>query len=464
MKTRRNSPFFFFWIAYWGVSLTFIANATRLPIVFVYTVVQSECSKGLPSYIRASLEQSLFTQPDCDTYVVTNLQECPRLGVALENITNLHIVDALSIRTNRTKSFLQVSNKIFVDEWESLWMTSALRFFILEDLMINRNWEELFHVEADNLLYGRITPILPTLRQSYPMAVTPLTHRLADMTASVFWVSKSVYLIQFNEFLLSIARNKPTGNERDHYIDFLRPLFPKTGGLFMDELTGMGVMLHSVNEMTMLAFYHKLHPTILRLLPVVPSLTDYSFPVHRHFPDISSFAPNDSLEGGGGVGPATGSVIWDSGSYGQYLGGTNKMKGTDRRFTDPLHVAGHAIRVAWGQVAMFCHPFLSPDCDYHNNNIHNNNNPAIHSPSPNPNTGDNNNKSTCRRYSAPFVRFSTGKKWIPLMNLHIHSKLTEEFKSVSCDNHQSGEILRVFHYADPKKYLRNPQKSPFQWN
>ena len=39
-----------------------------------------------------------------------------------------------------------------------------MRFFQLEDLMIKKNYEEMLHVEADNLLYGNVTSILNTLR------------------------------------------------------------------------------------------------------------------------------------------------------------------------------------------------------------------------------------------------------------------------------------------------------------
>jgi hypothetical protein len=38
----------------------------RLPIVYVYTVVPRVCSQGLPNYIKMSLEQAIFSQPDCD--------------------------------------------------------------------------------------------------------------------------------------------------------------------------------------------------------------------------------------------------------------------------------------------------------------------------------------------------------------------------------------------------------------
>jgi hypothetical protein len=39
-----------------------------------------------------------------------------------------------------------------------------MRFFQLEDFMIKLNYQELIHVEADNMIYGQMTELLPTLR------------------------------------------------------------------------------------------------------------------------------------------------------------------------------------------------------------------------------------------------------------------------------------------------------------
>jgi hypothetical protein len=49
-------------------------NSSRLPVVFVYTVVPKQCLKGLPVYIKTALQQALFTQPDCDVLLVSNFE------------------------------------------------------------------------------------------------------------------------------------------------------------------------------------------------------------------------------------------------------------------------------------------------------------------------------------------------------------------------------------------------------
>ena len=37
----------------------------------------------------------------------------------------------------------------------------------MEDFMIAYNFKEILHVEADNMLYGNITSLLPVLRTGY---------------------------------------------------------------------------------------------------------------------------------------------------------------------------------------------------------------------------------------------------------------------------------------------------------
>jgi hypothetical protein len=46
-------------------------------------------------------------------------------------------------------------------------MSAAYRFFHIEDIMRTFGYDDVIHIEADNLLYGDLSTILPTLRESY---------------------------------------------------------------------------------------------------------------------------------------------------------------------------------------------------------------------------------------------------------------------------------------------------------
>eukprot|EP01031_Cornospumella_fuschlensis_P038396 gene38396-46663_t len=125
-----------------------------ISIVFVYIVVPAVCPLGLPSYIKASLSHSILTQPDARIVLATNSGECNRTIESVRSIAGLEIVDSTAVQSQQTLDFRRLSANIFMkDNSSELWLTSALRFFVLEDLMRAKGYKELLHVEADNMLF-----------------------------------------------------------------------------------------------------------------------------------------------------------------------------------------------------------------------------------------------------------------------------------------------------------------------
>jgi hypothetical protein len=131
----------------------------RLSIVYIYTVVPSECQWGLPNYIKVSLEQAVLSQPDCDIVMASNYAECKGLDAMIDNIPNVIKYDTYLISSNRSIEFANVSSVMFKANSMNnyLWIASAQRFFTMEDYMISKGCSEMIHVEADNLLYGKVS-------------------------------------------------------------------------------------------------------------------------------------------------------------------------------------------------------------------------------------------------------------------------------------------------------------------
>lgn len=186
-------------------------------IVFVYFMVKTYCEGGLPEYIQHTLNHTLATQqPQSEVVLVSNFRDCfndttivGSLPLYRELATlGLVLTDSTEFTSDRTRRFHNLSREVFAwDNKNELWMTSALRFFILEDVMAAKGWQEALHVEADNLLYARIHTLVPALRQ-YPLAATPLAAAESLVTASVFWVSELRHLRSFTSFLLRLAEGK----------------------------------------------------------------------------------------------------------------------------------------------------------------------------------------------------------------------------------------------------------------
>eukprot|EP01033_Poteriospumella_lacustris_P010355 gene10355-7360_t len=399
-------------------------SSGKLPIVFVYTVVPAVCQFGLPEYIRTSVEQAIYTQPDCEVYLLSNIGECQAVADSVKEVAGLIVVDSVPIASARTALFQNLSTGMFSRDYTNeLWITSALRFFILEDLMLRRGWAEMMHVEADNMLYGRLSSILPVLRSQLPLAATPLNAEKTFITASVFWVQAPKYLIGFNDFLLDLG-----GNRRQRwtqYLDWMRA-FPnccKPGGVFPDK-SGNGIRPFAINEMSMISFYHALQPELMRLLPVVPR---HPYQRYRYIMDLTLHVP-----GGSEVkGLVTGSGIWDPNSWGQFIGGTSSKKGHDKFFTDPSHIAGQAIRSQRCRVHWLCGNMT--ELGYGVADLSSLSKSSI-STAVQALALQLGESTPPRCYTAPFVRCGgEGSAFHPLWNLHVHSKHTPNYRSQACD-------------------------------
>jgi hypothetical protein len=346
---------------------------------------------------------------------------------------------------------------------------------------------ELIHVEADNMLYGKFTSLLPVLRTGYQgLAATPLTANKSFITASVFWVANLRALLEFNDFLLELATN--TNKRWRQYLDWLRPygawnliayfsanmqistssIFPycfllclrcsktktfclfsstcyrtgccRPGGVDPDK-NGNGIKPYAINEMSMLAFYHHVRPTEFKLFPVVPT---FEYVLNKYVMNMSLFGP-----GGSDVGPATGHGIWDPNSWGQLIGGTSTKKGRDKGFTDGTHIAGQAIRLNPCEFKMMCGnqtvaPYAEPPAGLRKylswdgtgrGRFNVNVSDAVMQKLSAKEKSDlrwwsDHQETQC--YTAPFARFSASSPWTPLWNLHVHSKHTLDYVSAPC--------------------------------
>lgn len=372
----------------------------NLAIVYVFTVVPAVCKYGLPAYIKHALEQAVITQPDCDVIMASNYIDCPKIAEVVDTVKGVIRVDTALIESNRTIEFRLVAQNIFqVDGGSELWLTSAFRFFSLEDMMVEFGYQEMIHVEADNLLYGRMSSLLSVFRAKYKgLAATPLNANKSFITASVLWISSFASIRKFNDFLLDLGSNRDSRWQR--YLEWLWPYgCCKNGGVASNE-KGVGIKPFSINEMSMLAYYHELAPEEFKIFPVVP---DHNYIKTRYICNISAYGPH-----GHEIPAPTGEGIWDPNSWGQFMGGTSKKRGRDIGFTDNSHIAGQAIRVSACAPAMLCaNKTLS-------------------------NTFAPTGNSTALCWTAPFVRCIEEAPWMLLWNLHVHSKNTGGFISTPC--------------------------------
>lgn len=109
-------------------------SSSITPIIFVYTVGESRCSRGFHDYIKITLEQAIITQIGAPVILASNYRQCNQ---SIATVKSWHKdiiqVDTDEIASPRTKEFFAVSTGVFQQgSMPDLWGAAAQRFFILE--------------------------------------------------------------------------------------------------------------------------------------------------------------------------------------------------------------------------------------------------------------------------------------------------------------------------------------------
>jgi hypothetical protein len=469
-----------------------MAEPYRTPIVFVYKFIDDLCRGNVrgddgwafrryfPHYMITTLNQAVFTNhPSAEVVWISNFGDCASINPLLSERVSKEVtrVDTKDIISDATWSFLNVSESLFTHTGGDggLWIGAALRFFYLADYMKIYKKPYIFHIEADNLLYGNISYILPSLMKGYgdSIAVTPLTSNKVMHTASVMWIGSITSLKKFMEFLIELSDRK---QRYEDYLTWIRPsACCKHGTGIAEDANGNGLKKHSVNEMSMLGYYHYLYGNkALGLFPIMPS--QFVYYKNRHITNFTFWADRGQ-EVGYALGPAIGSVststeqdlatafdmelantfsdgnplaITDPNSYGQFLGGTNNKGGRNKNYTDGTHVIGQSVFTNNCRVSMQCgtipwfhrrekRRLYVSDLIQRNEKF---------DAAKIANSSDNNEKEAkvkvTRCFVAPMVRCGSSEggnlqeRHTPLLNLHVHfkgamSRFASPLQSCSCD-------------------------------
>ena len=388
----------------------------KLPIVFVYLLVNTNCSEvHIPLFIWSSLNQTInYQTPDCDVYFITDIGFCPHAQTSAAQFGGrLHLVDINTIISPKTKQFGIDLNNVLSSGEENLYTTSALRFFALEDLMIHFNLSSVFQVETDNLIFGSMTKILPFLQHNYPtLAATPVGRNRHSINAGVFWIHNLPAISHFNAFLMNYTTPNSTQFAEFHawaasHLQYRCRMLNEERCFY---LNGNGVKRYFFNEMSFLAHYQRIHPSRLLNLPLLPHIAI----TEKHGWGIVQFGMNGEFAGGDTFGG-----VWDSGGWGQNLGGIPRnrngiskdlylpFKSSKGTFIDVAAIIGGAMVFGGCIVRYKCAGlnFTMPGSS-----------PPICLTAPHISCG-----------SSIEANIS-----VPLFNLHVHSKLTNEFQSQIC--------------------------------
>lgn len=130
------------------------------------SVVFIHIGEEMPIYLETAVKQArLFNS--CNIIVVASAKA---FRSSSHNLDAYHIVRIPCESLSKTKEhieFLQTSmlNKTFRN---GFWSKATERFFYLQDLMVQFQLKEVFHLENDNMIYVDIATLLPVFQKHYP--------------------------------------------------------------------------------------------------------------------------------------------------------------------------------------------------------------------------------------------------------------------------------------------------------
>ena len=167
------------------------------------------------------MKQTLKVYRNSNIILLSNFKDCNTTKETYQkllNISYINLVDTQEIISNKSNEFYRYSLNMYQNHTDlsykpGLWITSTLRFFLLEDLMNKYQFNELLHIESDNMIYGPWNDIIiPDLRKNYPnLASTRLNDR---------FLTASIALKEFNDILFSLgSRSSETWKS---YIQYLK--------------------------------------------------------------------------------------------------------------------------------------------------------------------------------------------------------------------------------------------------
>jgi hypothetical protein len=472
----------------------FSFNATKVPLVFVYLLDQknsAHCRRtGLPEYAIKSMKHATETQPDAQVILISNpSSECPAMARSIKHLRHhtklkAHIIEAKDIQSQRTTNFEENYATpwfLVAGLWEFLYKAALLRFFLLEDLMRAYGMTHLMHMETDILLYAPLGQLAKALLKTYPgLGANPLGAYGRVVTASTFWVGSADSLTHLNNWFIKLMDYKSDLSETQSVIRWARKegsevgstrrvggLYPSRFDMNEDYNSGSGVKMHFFNEMTLLAYYagHAGKGRMLFFPPLPPPGTKKPY----YLPNVRGTGRNYSI-GGGSVGPPIANLVFDSGSWGQYIGGAYRARGKFvgsvfvdknlRQFTDSAHIVGRLIMTHGNMctLKMLCSGAQrferGGDSASSKKETPRETNLAasFYLQQDMPSTGNwdldmapslyRHAEDMDNCYRQPYVACVAGKgkeatagpkvRWYPLANLHVHSKQVNRFLSTPC--------------------------------
>lgn len=131
-----------------------------------YSIVFIHIGNKIPEYTETALLQARLFNPECPIILIANdaaIQDFP----LKDEETNITYVACESlIKLSAHQAFIKQTT---LDDQlrNGFWRYTSERFLYLQDLMVQQNLTNVFHLEYDNMLYVNLQDLLPIFTEHY---------------------------------------------------------------------------------------------------------------------------------------------------------------------------------------------------------------------------------------------------------------------------------------------------------
>ncbi len=128
-----------------------------------FSIVFVHIGKSIPSHVPVALLQARAFNPDCPIILIANQEALANFNTHA-NITQIPC-ESLT-KTKEHEHFSQHS-RLDPNSFGGLWLFSSERFFYLQELMLQYDLKNVFHLEHDVMLYVNLEELLPIFIENY---------------------------------------------------------------------------------------------------------------------------------------------------------------------------------------------------------------------------------------------------------------------------------------------------------
>lgn len=170
-----------------------------------YSIAFVHIGRQLPNYLYIAIEQARLFNPAADIYLVANkVAITEENSKALENIS-AKVVFCENLRKSVShKKFLQ-SSILDTSFREGFWRNATERFYYLEELIVQHDLKNVFHLENDNMLYVDLSSLISTF--SHYKGIAAVFDNDDRCIPSFLYVAQSTALTKLVEFCAQKAKS-----------------------------------------------------------------------------------------------------------------------------------------------------------------------------------------------------------------------------------------------------------------